>query len=231
LVCACAPGPLAGAGGKRVEPVTVEAFDAVDLDEEYAVKLRVDDTVVSPDAETFEMELGADDNLLEFIKLVVEDRVLGMSSSLLIDPKTIPTLEGFVPSLRYAVLRDRASIDLDFYEPVGSFEIEANHESIVNVVGDFESLELVASGQTRSELRGTAETLLVRVNGDDLVDGQIEARDAMVEMAGGGHVVVCVTGVLDVLVSGSGVVTYGCDPDQINEEVTGTGRVEPSDEG
>jgi hypothetical protein len=228
---ACAPGPLVGNGSAKTETRTIPIFDATELGEDYAVDLRVEPSFVPPTPGELDIELRADANLLEFIEVVVDERVLAMRSTLLVEPQISPTVIATIPTLERVGLEDSASAEIDVYEPVEQLVIEAHDKAYVDAVGDFGMFVLRVDGAVIVDLRGTTAFLDAVVGGEALVAADIEATDAYVEMSGSGHIHVCVTGVLEVLVSGSGLVTYACDPDEVIPEITGTGSVEPAEEG
>ena len=51
------------------------------------------------------------------------------------------------------------------------------------------------------------------------------AQDVTIRTSGSSDIETCVTGVLDVSTSGSGDVTYYCDPAKINANTSGSGNI------
>ncbi|WP_428268572.1 head GIN domain-containing protein [Haliangium sp.] len=120
--------------------------------------------------------------------------------------------------------------------------------SQIRITGvDNESLRLTSLGSGAAEVEGRTDSFNVHIAGSAEVtlrgqarrfdldcsgSGAVRAKDLRVEEAGldisgSGRVELCVTGTLDASVSGSGEVSYFCDPAQVTPRISGAGRVGP----
>lgn len=106
-------------------------------------------------------------------------------------------------------------------------EIETSGSSDVDIVElEARDIRVSTSGSSDIELVGEASTLEVRTTGSSDVDAsELLVRDVTIETSGSSDVDVCVTGTLDVSISGSGDVTYGCDPERVTRAISGSGDV------
>ncbi len=56
---------------------------------------------------------------------------------------------------------------------------------------------------------------------------QLEAVNSSVSISGAAELALCVTGALDVDLSGVGEVTYGCNPQTVTPNISGVGSIQP----
>jgi Putative auto-transporter adhesin, head GIN domain len=90
---------------------------------------------------------------------------------------------------------------------------------------DAGTFELINDGSATVELRGTAERLLVDLDGSgDAELGSLAAREARVSVSGSGDVEVSADRRLEIDVEGSGDVSYSGDP-ELSQSVDGSGEV------
>ena len=147
-----------------------------------------------------------DDNLVRYIATEVNGQTLTIDTLRGIDPRTRTLVEIDLPSLRGASLHGSGTVE------------------ITDVAA--ESLELDISGSGDISATGTAEHLRVNISGS----GDVSARDLRagtvdVTVFGSGDASVFADTSLDVRIFGSGDVTYRGDPDELQIDEQGSGRV------
>jgi len=147
--------------------------------------------------------------------------------------------DNLLPHVRATVVGDRLTLDLDTWgvsprlplvatvRTPSLRAIEANGANTVNatgVVGD--ELAVEANGSTGIALKGQVGRLRLDLNGSAEVDALgLVSKSSDVDIAGSGNVVVCATEKLRIDLSGSGEVAYACEPESIEQDITGSGRV------
>lgn len=89
-----------------------------------------------------------------------------------------------------------------------------------------ESIWIHTSGSSDIYLNGETNSLEVETSGSSDVHAKnMTAKDVKITTSGSSDIHTCVTGSLDVQTSGSGDVTYYCDPASINAQTSGSGDV------
>jgi len=151
----------------------------------------------------------AEDNLLPYIETEVKGRTLTIHTK----PNTSIAstrpvrIQVTIQSLESANLSSSGSIGID------------------NVVAEKLSLDLSSSGTIMAT--GAVDELTVTLNSSGTIACKdLQARSASVTNNSSGNVTVFVRDSLDITLTGSGSVVYGGDPANVNQSVTGSGRVE-----
>ena len=89
-----------------------------------------------------------------------------------------------------------------------------------------ESIWIHTSGSSDIHLNGETKSLEIETSGSsDVLAQDMTAQDVTIRTSGSSDIETCVTGVLDVSTSGSGDVTYYCDPAKINANTSGSGNI------
>ena len=89
-----------------------------------------------------------------------------------------------------------------------------------------ESIWIHTSGSSDIHLTGETKTLEIETSGSSDVHARdMKAQDVTISTSGSSDIDTCVTGVLDVSTSGSGDVTYYCDPTKVNASTSGSGDI------
>ena len=87
--------------------------------------------------------------------------------------------------------------------------------------------EVVVTGSGSASLRGGADRMDVRVTGNGkLLAGDFSVREADITLTGSGDAEVRVSGTLDARVTGSGSVLYSGNPEHLNFQGGGSGKIE-----
>lgn len=119
------------------------------------------------------------------------------------------------------------SSDIKFKGELDQLTIDTSGSSDVDIEElAAEALVLHTSGSSDMKLVGAVSTLEIDTSGSSDIDAmQLTAQRARVTISGSSDVDLCVTDSLDVNVSGSGDVTYACDPAHVTRDVSGSGDV------
>jgi hypothetical protein len=86
--------------------------------------------------------------------------------------------------------------------------------------------ELEISGSGDVILDGKSQTVFFELSGSGNIDGRkLIAEEATVEVAGSGDVLVFASKYLEASIAGSGDIRYYGDPEDVNSDVAGSGRI------
>ncbi|MGV3505547.1 MAG: PspC domain-containing protein [Adhaeribacter sp.] len=131
-----------------------------------------------------------------------------------------------LPRLRGADLTGAVKADIAGFEgPNFSLSASGAVESLLQVQAT--NLEVDASGACRTTLAGSGEQLHLEATGAcEISAHHYKAVNADVELTGASNARVFVTGRLNAEVAGPSHVTYQGEPQQVNAESSGIGRVE-----
>ena len=206
-----------GTGAVISHPVYTESFSAVQIGGHYEIVYR--------HAPVSSLRFELHENLVEYIDVEVRSGTLVISSEVMFAGNSTPRVYIYAPQLDSiaisgtGLLRDwdtltTQSLSLDVGGAVeGSITLEA------------ESVRAVVSGVASLRLEGRADTAAIVVAGAGEVSaGELQTRNASVNIAGVGSVTISVADALDVLISGAGSVRYIGDPD-VTSNIIGAGSV------
>lgn len=91
-----------------------------------------------------------------------------------------------------------------------------------------DALRLTLNGSGAIEVSGAVERLHAELAGSGAIDAAgVRATSVRAELSGSGAMELTATRALDAQVSGSGSITYGGAPTQVQRQVTGSGHIEP----
>ncbi len=152
------------------------------------------------------LTISGDDNVIPLVKTEIKEGVLQLTAD-----------KGYITTTPLLI-----SIDIPEIESVrlaGSGEIrlsEVNSETLV--------LTLEGSGDIQAS--GNVTFLVIEMSGaGDLELSQLTSSNSKVSISGAGDVDINVTGVLDVVIEGSGDVIYSGSPQKILTKIMGSGEV------
>jgi hypothetical protein len=188
-----------GSGVAATQARDLAAFDSVELAGGNNVVIRV--------GEKQSVVVKADDNLLDRVTTEVQSRKLVIANTPgSLTTKSPMSVEVNVPTLTALTLTGSGNIVVDGVEA--------------------ESLELTLPGSGTLTGSGTATRLDVTVGGSGTVQFTgLVATDVRALVSGSGSIFITATKTLDASASGSGAILYAGNPQEITQNVTGTGAI------
>jgi hypothetical protein len=194
---------IRGSGVAKSEIRTVNEFDQIELDGAGTLNISF--------ADAPSLKVQADDNLLEFIKTDVQDRILKISFSESVSPRTTTTFDVALKSLKRVAVSGAAKIAMKSAK-LQDFSLKISGAG--NFVGD-----------------GEAESVALDISGAADVDiSELRAKSVQVTLSGAGQVDAYASESLDARVSGTGFVTCSGNPKTVNKKVDGIGRINVTSE-
>ncbi|WP_181233539.1 head GIN domain-containing protein [Enhygromyxa salina] len=194
---------LRGSGTQMTEQRELASFDEIELGGVFKVVVHV-----APGT-TQKVEVSGDDNIVPKILTTVSGSELDLSvDHWMVRPEHPVTVEVWVPSLT---------------------KIEASGAAKIEVTGlHGEAFELDLSGASSSTLAGIVDRFEIDSSGAAKLDARaLQAKTVDVELSGAGNAEVWASEQLDAEVSGAGKVRYWGAPGTVNEDISGSGSVEP----
>ena len=192
-----------------------------------------------------QVRVTGDENLLAYVETEQDDELLTIDTRGWLMPEVPLVVEvytRYVDAISVSGSSNLRVIDLSG----GSLRVETSGSSDVKLKGRLELLEIdtsgssdvdiveleardirvETSGSSDIDLVGAARTLEIDTSGSSDVDAsRLVVEEATIHTSGSSDIDVCVTRSLDVSISGSGDVTYSCDPEHVTRSISGSGDV------
>jgi hypothetical protein len=210
---------IEGSGNVVSEMRTVEPFHSVDLATIGTVYLIQDGPAP--------IQIEAEDNILPLLRTRVTDGVLTIDHNGQCFRNTQPVVIRVTTDEVRGVSVSGSGSVLGENE-IGSETLETgvSGSGSIDLTVNATDLASTISGSGSTTLRGKATDHTVVVSGSGKVAAfDLETRRSKVTIEGSGTAEVFAIDVLDVVVSGSGTVTYRGNPARLAEDVTGSGSV------
>ena len=199
--CALLVGCLTrGSGQERRETREAGAFSEIEVGGIFDVHVQV-----GPEAS---IEVIGDDNIVPLVDTTISGERLHIETDESISPKLDLVVNITTPSL--GALRTSGSCEVDVSGISGeTFVVDSSGVADITLEGTVSAFELDSSGAGR-------------VDASDL-----KAQTVKVDMSGAGKADVHAEKSLVAHVSGAGSVRYAGDPAEVDEHVSGVGKVKP----
>jgi hypothetical protein len=232
IACALLPALLGGCiwsrgryivgSGQLIETEqTVSGFRELDIGGAFGVVVR--------QAENFRVAVRADDNVIEFVRceLVGDRLVIGMDGDRSYRDATMAA-EIALPVLSALEVSGASRVVLEGFESVDDLAIELSGVSAVDGDVRVGALNASLSGSSRIMLSGGAERVRLRSSGSIRVDlSEFSVVNADIDVSGSSRVVVDVSGALVAKASGASTIRYLEEPESVERETSGAGRIGP----
>jgi hypothetical protein len=189
---------IQGSGVAATDVRNVGNFKGVDVGGVFEVEI-----VAGKD---FEVQVEADNNLIEHVKTEVSGGILKITSSERLKSQTPLRIRVSAPNIE--------SVDASGVAKV----------SVSGVKND--ELRIDTSGASKVKVEGETASLSVEVSGASRVDAEsLKAVNATVDASGASHVDVFVTGKLVSEASGASKIGYGGSPTSVEKNTSGASKV------
>ncbi len=189
---------LKGSGDLKTEKRDLSDFTGVKVSGVFQVEITVQDN--------FEVQIQADDNLLEYIETEVDGDTLEISTNKRISSKNPLIVKIGAPNI-------------DDIDASGAAKI-----SISNVSND--KLKIDLSGATTVTAAGMTKNLELDLSGASNVEaGNLKAENVSVEASGASSADVFASNKLEADLSGASIVAYSGSPKDFIKKVSGASRI------
>ena len=216
----CIMDNVTGSGNLQTETFDFSDFTTVEIHSGFRVEITR--------ADSFSIEITADDNLYEYIEVeqsgdTLSIRLLGNRIYYVANLNATITM----PEIYKIELSGGSQASINGFTSVHQFEAEMSGGSKLSgavIVGD---IELELSGGSQSNLEGAGDDLSIDASGGSLLDmKEFLADDVSANLSGGSRATVYVSGTLDVNLSGGSKVLYVGTPAMGDIDLSGGSEVE-----
>lgn len=188
-----------GSGDVKSEKRDLSEFKGIKVGGVFQVEFTVQDN--------FNVQVEADDNLLEYIKTEVDGDTLEISTSNRL-------------SSRNPIIVKIGAPDIEDIAASGAAKI-----SVVNLNND--SLKIDLSGATNVTVAGMTKDLKIDLSGACGIDAaELKAENVSVDASGASSADVFVSNRLEADLSGASTVTYSGSPKDLSKKVSGASSVQ-----
>ncbi|MEO8583168.1 MAG: head GIN domain-containing protein [Flavitalea sp.] len=179
-------------------------------------------------AETNSVKVEAEENLQEFIEVVVDNNTLNIRQkrNYNIDSPHGIKITLFAPALRALRLFGSGNVQTENRIPSpGQLEIESSGSGDIIYDLKAESLKAQLSGSGKMQLAGMANDVDAAINGSGNIKAKdLETNKTGIRISGSGNAEINVKEKLNLEINGSGDVRYWGSPD-VNTHIAGSGTV------
>ena len=189
-----------GSGVARSETRQLEAFGSIHAEGASLLEVEVKDGLAHS------VEIGADDNLLQWVRTEVRAGVLEISPAVSMSPVADLKIKVTAPALSSIHLEGANRLKLD-----------------IDTTGD---LDVHLEGAGRMNASGRVGRLVVRSEGAGSIEAlELVARAVDVRIEGAGRADVHATESLKARIEGAGIIRYAGNPKDVDKDVEGFGRI------
>lgn len=191
-------GKIQGSGVSKTESREISDFESLDI----SGALNVEVTAGS----TYQVEVTADDNLLEFIKTEVKGNQLKVYSNKSFSAKTKVSVKISMPEINGLDVSGASNVDLT--------EVKS------------ENFDLNVSGASKVKISGESLTVDADVSGASRIDAEnFKAKTVRAEASGASNGTFSVVEKLVAEASGAANIRYVGEPQEVSKNSSGAGSV------
>lgn len=222
LLSSCTTRRVKGNGNIITSNRSEGSFDAVKASGSFDVFFS--------QAETNEIRIEADENLMKYIQTSVEDGVLRIRTKSGMNIRPSQDIKVYVKSPKYKSVSLSGSGNM-----VAETKITSTEKIKLSISGsgdiklqeiDAPQVDVNISGSGKAEGFGSTRDLDIDVAGSgDVMMKDLKAENAKISIAGSGNVWVFASMKLDVRVAGGGDIHYYGNPADIKSKLAGSGNL------
>jgi len=218
LFTGCFPSGKEGNRELSTEAYVFDHFDALHIEDAFHVELYQSDD--------YYVEIEAEENLMDMIKIDVSGNVLYLSFKEKIHPNIPIKVNIAMPELSRVDIKGASRMQTNSPYITPNMEIHADGASRVhmNIIAD--EIHSYSKGAAMIELSGTTGLLINDMQGAGIFHGlNLDAYTAKVNLNGVGKISVNVEESLNASVNGVGKVEYTGSPKILDKKVSGMGKI------
>jgi len=207
-----------GSGKLQTKEYELQEFNEIIFKNTGTVKLSY--------SATPSLSIETDDNLFEFIDIENEKNKLEFSLNSCISNYTELNINLSLPTFKYLKIDGAVEVNcLDTFE-IEELKIVADGAGELRLLLNVIDLETEISGAGNVELFGSTANHDVNIDGAGSLNAyQLKSNATEIEVEGAGSAFVSVNNKLKARVSGSGDINYKGNPQKIDTDATGAGKI------
>jgi hypothetical protein len=214
-------GPMiSGSGNIISENKGISEFKEVDVSGPFVTEIVA--------GNNFETTITADDNLMQYIQVEKQDEALRIRlNNVSVVGNSTLKVRIVMPELKGIELSGAAKANVSGFESIRDFEAKLSGASRLDGTVNSNTTILTLSGASACGIKGSANSLEVRISGASKMDMQgFSAKNASIRSSGASNCTITVNERLDAEVSGGSAVNYFGNPSLGRTNVSGGARLE-----
>jgi hypothetical protein len=212
-----------GNGNMSTEERSLDRFSEIEIKGKFQVELQR--------GRKEGVRIITDENLHQYIETRVSRDRLEIETSQNISSKEAIRLIIIYDDLELLRLSGACALSSEDLVDVRSLRIDVEGAGVVELEVDTRTLELDLSGAGLVELEGRVRKMYVDLGGAGSLNAyDLVAEEAEIDLSGIGTAQVNVRDRLSGVVTGVGSIKYKGNPETVNTNVTGLGKIEPAAE-
>ncbi len=198
----CIGEGITGSGNLTTESYDFRDFSRIEANSGFEIEVTR--------ADTFSIEITADDNVHEYIAVeksgdTLEIRLRGTRFYHSVTTRAEITM----PDLYFLELTGGSQADITGFSSEHDFEVNMSGGSRLNGDISAEDIKFELSGGSQMELEGAGDNLFIDASGGSQLDLEdFPITDADIHMSGGSQVTINISGILDADLSGGSRIYY-----------------------
>lgn len=213
---------IKGNGNMIVKNITTASYDEISVSGFFDVELVA--------GEEGKITLNAEDNLVDYIKIEVENNTLKMSveKGVYIVPSRGSKVQITVPFQSLNAVSLNGSGDISTKNPIttNAFKSTLSGSGDIHLEVNAKEINSEVTGSGDMSLKGKSDVLKCTVTGSgDLNTKDLESATVYAKVTGSGDCQVNCTENLEARVTGSGEIRYYGDPKKKDTKVSGSGDI------
>jgi hypothetical protein len=175
----------------------------------------------------FGVDIEAQQNIIDIIRVEVDGNTLNIFFDRCVNNSSILNITIRTNQLNAINLSGAGDFEMEDAWQGDELAITADGSWNIDVDDiNYNSLGVNLLGASDLEIEGTAQTQNINIEGSNNFSGfDLVGQDVSVRIVGSGSAEVNVTGTLEVVILGSGIVAYKGSPTNISTDINGSGSV------
>jgi len=205
--------------------------ESQDVGDFNAILLRGGFEIILVESNNPGVTISTDQNLMDLIKVEVNDGVLEISSLGNIRPTDGSSIRISYPELNRIDVAGAAEVHAENVITGRDFSLHMSGAGEVDLELDLQYLEIDVSGAGSIELSGSVDRQRVSMSGAGGYDGkELRSHECTISISGVGGAAVYADEKITANVSGIGGVEYFGNPSDVQTDVSGLGSIDAGDE-
>lgn len=197
----------------------------LDLDPIESISFGIAGNLIVKEGAQQQVEVTAQQNMIDILRTDVQGGIWNIGFTKCNDLFEAFTITVTLPTVKVLALAGAGQVTMEDTMTTDSFDALLTGSGIMEIKVEADDVNLEITGSGTLNAQGSAETQDVILAGSGTIDSyNLPAKTARITVSGSGDVFVDISEQLDVIITGSGNVTYRSDP-VVNADIIGTGEV------
>lgn len=174
-----------------------------------------------------DIEIQAEDNIMPYIITRVQNGTLYIDADQSISTHETIRFVVYMDDIRELFIDGSGKITTTEQMDVNNLNIQIDGSGRLDLAINANSVFTNIRGSGDINLQGNAQNLTLKIDGSGEINAEnLHTANCYITINGSGKCYVHVTGILDAVIAGSGVIYYRGNPDTINTSISGSGKIQ-----